>query len=538
MSKPKYTTSLDLVFKPITEESIASVIKNEVRASSFYQELLGENGSELASCWDIIPVRADLAVINQFNKNQEGIDTNTALKYHKRFRNKPLNLEHNKQTIVGHITNTYFSRYSGSFVPVGVEELIGEKEPFYLSFAGVIYSKIFPKVAEEIIISDDPSSITYQDISASWEVGFNNFHIALGSINLSECEIITDTNEIIKLASYLKKNGGSGYTPDNRLVNRLLVDEIYPYGAGLTTNPAANVSGVNVLNLSEDTTVSDDMGEDDYDDYASLNDKNEEIIKNNDNFEKNISQSISNNVIEENTTMNEEQFKALMAKVQESLASVVSPDKVESAVDQFASVLNEHGQVWKSKVEIEEAKAAESAAKLETALAEIATLKEQNEEKSQRLVELETAIANREAAETFNLRMKTIEDTFELSEAEIEIISQEVKDITTDEAFAAYSNKMNILLSTKTKEAIAKCKEDAEKAMAAKKAKEAKAEDCEEEDEKEEEKEESKANVEEVIEKVEESTASVVNTPSTETESLVQRLTKNWKREEQVTISK
>ena len=344
-------------------------------------------------------------------------------------------------------------------------------------------------------------------------------------------------------SKYLKKLGGTGKTPDGRLVNRLLVGEIYPFGAGLTLNPAADVQGIDIVYAAPTPLIEDDRYEE-YDDYASNIAKNELNVKNSDNFSNLISQSNFNNVTEENIIMNEEQFKALLAQVQESLASVVSQDKVGSVVDQFSAVLTEHGQAWQSKVSLEEAKAAEAATKLETALAEIATLKEQGEEKSARLVELETAIATREAAETFNIRMKTIEDTFELSEAEVSIISQEVKDLATDEAFAAYSEKMKVLLSSKTKEAIAKCKEEKEKAMAAKKVKEVKKESKCSEDEDEDDKmgdadpKEACATVEEVLENVKESTASIINTPSAEQESLVQRLTKNWKAEDQVTVSK
>ena len=202
---------------------MASFVKEEAKASSFYQSLLGENGDDIAKNWDIIPIYADLAVINQFNKNQEGIDTNHALKYHKFFRHKPLNLEHDKQTIVGHITNTSFSRYANSWDNLKIEDLLGEVDPFYLCFAGVIYSKIFPNVAGELVSNDSPSLIAYKEISASWEIGFNDFDIALGSNNLSECEVIKDPEIKRNYVQYLKKAGGTGYTKDNKIVNRLLV---------------------------------------------------------------------------------------------------------------------------------------------------------------------------------------------------------------------------------------------------------------------------------------------------------------------------
>jgi hypothetical protein len=57
---------------------------------------------------DVLPVVFNLAVVNEFNKNGDGIDSATAVDAVKRFINKPINIEHKKQKIVGHIINASF----------------------------------------------------------------------------------------------------------------------------------------------------------------------------------------------------------------------------------------------------------------------------------------------------------------------------------------------------------------------------------------------------------------------------------------------
>ena len=85
-------------------------------------------------------------------------------------------------------------------------------------------------------------------ISASWEIGFNDFYIAVGSNDLSEAEIVTDKNKIKDLQKYLRAYDGEGKMDDGTIVNRLVVGDIYPLGIGFTSNPAAEVEGVIVEN--------------------------------------------------------------------------------------------------------------------------------------------------------------------------------------------------------------------------------------------------------------------------------------------------
>ena len=52
------------------------------------------------------------------------------------------------------------------------------------------------RFAELLNKSVDPDSPMHNQVSASWEIGFNDYQIAVGSENLSEAEIVTDEKQI------------------------------------------------------------------------------------------------------------------------------------------------------------------------------------------------------------------------------------------------------------------------------------------------------------------------------------------------------
>ena len=60
---------------------------------------------------DLLGVAFNAAVVNKFNKNGDGIDTQTALAVSEYFVHKPTNIEHNKEKVVGHIVSSSFSGF-------------------------------------------------------------------------------------------------------------------------------------------------------------------------------------------------------------------------------------------------------------------------------------------------------------------------------------------------------------------------------------------------------------------------------------------
>ena len=164
-------------------------------------------------------------------------------------------------------------------------------DPFNISLGAVVYRMVDKRFAELLNRSVDPESPMYNQVSASWEIGFNDYQIAIGSESLSQAEIITDAKQIEELSKYLKASDGVGKMDDGTIVRRLVVGEVYPLGIGFTANPAADVEGVVLTEQENDLEISDRR------DIASDADKQAKIIlKNILNFKNKISHSEKNTV--------------------------------------------------------------------------------------------------------------------------------------------------------------------------------------------------------------------------------------------------
>ena len=194
---------------------------------------------------DLLGVAFNGAVINKFNKNHDGIDSRSAVAIKDYFVHKPTNIEHKKQRIVGHIVSAGFSAYGSNNI-LSDAEAEGMQGAFNLALGAVVYRMIDRDFANLIGESVDEESPYYQQVSASWEIGFNDYQIALGSEDLSEAEIVTNDAQVEELSKYLRAHEGSGQMDDGTLVRRLIVGEIYPLGIGYTSKPAADVQGVTV----------------------------------------------------------------------------------------------------------------------------------------------------------------------------------------------------------------------------------------------------------------------------------------------------
>ncbi len=211
---------------------------------------------------DLVGAAFNAAVVNRFNKNGDGIDTNTAIAFKKYFIHKPTNIEHKKQRVVGHIVNSAFSSYGENKI-LSDEDVKDTLNPFNIALAAVVYKTVDRDFADALMDSNDPQSALYEKISASWEIGFNEYFVAVGSLDLKQAEIITKKEQIDEFKKYLKGFDGPGFMNDGTPVYRLVTGRIYPLGIGFTTNPAADVQGVviddgtSAINSDNDTEEND-----------------------------------------------------------------------------------------------------------------------------------------------------------------------------------------------------------------------------------------------------------------------------------------
>ena len=224
----KYTTTFDspLLACEISESSLISKASLETLAPLVPKDINYEGNV------DLLGVAFNAAVVNKFNKNGDGMDTATAVKYTNNFVHKPTNIEHDKQKVVGHIASAGYSRF-GSNELLEVSEAEGLKEPFNIALGAVLYKTVNPNFTELVEKSLNPDDSAFQKVSASWEVGFNDFVLAVGSDLLSEARIVSDPNEIEELRGFLRSYGGSGKTDKGETINRLIMGDIYPLGIAI-----------------------------------------------------------------------------------------------------------------------------------------------------------------------------------------------------------------------------------------------------------------------------------------------------------------
>jgi len=238
--KFKYTTNFSNVI--LASGDVDSPDLNISKASLDSLRDIIPTDVDLEKNMDLLAVAFNGAVVNSFNKNGDGINAKAAVRILDQFKHKPTNIEHQKQKVVGHIVSASFSSFMDNEL-LSPEEVEDMDEPFNIALASLIYKTVNPQFANLVEQSVDPESEFYHQVSASWEIGFNDIVLAVGSNDLKNAEIIEDENMIDELKGNLKALGGEGKMKDGSPIHRLIVGEIFPLGIGFTSNPAANVKG-------------------------------------------------------------------------------------------------------------------------------------------------------------------------------------------------------------------------------------------------------------------------------------------------------
>jgi len=385
---------------------------------------------------DLLGVAFNAAVVNKFNKNGDGISTDTAIAYTKNFVHKPTNIEHDKDRIVGHIVNAGWSDY-------GTNEILSEAEvnnyskPFNIALGAVVYKSANAEFAEAVERSVDSYSPYYHSVSTSWEVSFSEFVLAVGSEYTEDATIIDDIEEMEEMVGCLKSNGGSGYTQDGRPVNRLIKGKIYPLGIGYTSNPAADVKGVHMKAKEEKS--------------FNLTDKKDKNIsqkqKTNVNLKKNNSMELEKVISELKDLLGEKKFS------QEAIASMTSTftDAIKEKDEQYKQELH--------KTQEEKEAVANEHAELKNSVEE---LKSKFEQAQSKIAEYEASIKAEEAVSRFNQHMDVLDQRFDLEDEDKEFLAKELKSIETEEAFASFEDKITVLWKHKSKEAKAEFEKSVE----------------------------------------------------------------------------
>ena len=461
---------------------------------------------------DLLGVAFNAAVVNKFNKNGDGIDTETALAVNDYFIHKPTNIEHNKQKVVGHIVSSSFSDINTNEI-LTAESLRGQGSPFNIALGALVYKIVNPEFAKMLEQTDQGENF-YNQISASWEIGFNDFYIAVGSDDLEQAEIVTEESQIKELQKYLKAYDGEGKMDDGTIVNRLVVGDVYPLGIGFTANPAADVEGVIVEN-EKTLKIKKESAE-----AEVFHVKNKKNYKKEHYNEKKCSLLNKNSVKQANkpTMDTQDLLKQIEGMLSEKIGDSQQFEEAVASVSKvMMEAIKQKDSEWQEEKAAKEEAVAEAAKAQEALAAEVTELKEKLEASESQWNELAEEKRLREAKDLFNSRMAAITEAFELGEEDLKIVASEVSELEgAEEAFASYQEKLTVMWNHKTKAHI----EEQEKAFNEKLEAELQkrieelstSEASSKEETQEETSEESEEEVEEILESVEEeSSASIAN---------------------------
>jgi hypothetical protein len=447
-----------------------SSFANKVKIETFNKESISEaslqslnsiipEGIDFEKNIDLIGVAFNAAVANKFNKNGDGIDSETAAAIKDYFIHKPTNIEHQRDKVVGHIVGASFSSYGDNQVieDEAINNAAIDGEPFNIALSAVIYKGVNPEFAALVEKSTDESSQFYQKVSASWEIGFNDYDLALGSEDLKDAEIIEDEELKKSLSKHLKAYGGSGKTDDGVEIYRLIKGDIYPIGIGFTANPAASVKGLVTHKSSED-----DSGE------AALSSKEFEKIKiSKIKSKEKISQKTKDNVnsynIQKPYSIMEQEILEQFKEVMEANTSSkkLSEEAVANMTKIFHDAIVEKSTQWQSEKEAIVTQKDELQSTTESQAKELEDIKVKLQSTEEELHTIKSEVIAAEAVENFNNRMSELDDTFELEDEDRQLVASELKELKDEEAYATYKEKLNILWKHKTKS----FKEEQEKAI-------------------------------------------------------------------------
>ena len=384
---------------------------------------------------DLLGVAFNAAVVNRFNKNDDGIDTNTALRIAQLFKHKPTNIEHKKEKVVGHILTAGFSKLDSSelFIPDSFT-----LDPFNISLGAVVYKYVNKDFASALEESTDASSDLFKKISTSWELGFNDYNIAVGSDNLNDAEIITDEKQIKELKGKLKSYGGSGCLDDGTKIYRLVIGDVYPLGIGFTATPAADVKGVVVSSKDMDSKEIVEKPK-----AKIFNFKNHYFIKNNSHLEN----------IDVNSQKESMNLETIMSEIKDALLEKkISQEAAANMTATFTDAIKKKDEEYKNEL-LSAKEAAETAIKERSELK--ASMEEVQKQLANALQKINEFESNQKAAfalATFNSRMEEIDSMFDLEDQDRQVLADDIKNLTDDESFASYKNKLSVIWRNKNKE--------------------------------------------------------------------------------------
>jgi len=435
-----YKASFDSPILAYTKEEESFISKASLKS---LRSLLPQD-IDFSQNIDLLGVAFNAAVVNQFNKNDDGIDSVLAAQIIQNFRHKPTNIEHNKENIVGHIINAGFSEYNDSNKILSAEEVRDMKDPFNIALGAVVYKQVNKDFVKLIERSVDELDTLHEAISASWEIGFSAYDILVGGKNIKDAERI-DPKHFDEIKPMLKAYGGNGSMKDGTKVYRLLKGEIFPLGIGFTTKPAADVRGL----YSENTNSNSITFKDKRDAKVYFDIKNNILSKKNNAFISHLKNDDVKNKKE--TNMDIEQILAELKGL--LIEKKFSEEAVANMTQTFAEAIKKKDGEYRDSLTKAEKEKEEMATEKEEMKKSLKKVEDEMKAAQEKLEEFENFKKQEEAVACFNTRMEAIDQVYELEDEDRKVLAADLKELDkSDEAFASYEEKLAVMWKHKNKE--------------------------------------------------------------------------------------
>lgn len=371
---------------------------------------------------DLLPISFNAAVVNRCNKNGDCIDTQTSIKICKNFIHRPVSIEHKPDDVCGHLINAGYTKF-GSDEEMTEDQVTLLTDPFNIALAAYIYARNFPDLTEIIEESGDPDSFKYKMVSASWELLFSQARIVKGSKNLSEASIIDNLDEIKKLEPFLQVNGGTGKDKEGNSIYRLISGDVYAGGIGVVRYPAAEVKGLYIPGITDKNNDNSEKSEANEINLKNIK-NNEEIISNLTIFNVNQIEHMKLSTIEDVKALTDETLKTVTAA---NLTEVLSDGIAKISAQVIAE------RQAKEKAEAAVLKAAEDFEKIKNEFENIKSVQ-----------------AAKDSENTFNNRMISLDEVYDLDAPHRKIIAKQIKDLDEID-FTVWAADFEILAKDKKK---------------------------------------------------------------------------------------
>ena len=423
----KYTTIFSSELKPVISEERDKylALASAVEVAQFLPEIDAEKNV------DLLPVAFNAFVANRVNKNGDVVDTDTAMAFYKDFKNKPINIEHNRDRVIGTILTAGFSEF-GSDKPLTEEQVKEMNGPFNVTLGGVIWKIVNKQISNLIESSGDPTSEDYMKISASWELGFSEYNLVLlegSDKNIENGLIVDNEEEVTSMEKDLKALGGEGRTKDGMFVYRKVIGNVVPLGIGLTETPAADVKGV----ATKDTVKAE---EENFAEVEETSQKQQNIV---------INQN-------EDIAMKIESIKDITDESLKQLSASAVSDYIESE-------LKEASERFSAEKHAAEKALNEAQEKLESVSTDSDNIKAELDSVREELSSLKAEKEQRESEDLFNQRMASLDESYVLEYEDRKGLASQIKELD-EEGWESFSSNVKVLLRDKSREVLAKKEEE------------------------------------------------------------------------------